>query len=64
MATFIIKVGHRAHLPRLLRLLRPAVRLGHLHFQNQNFTSSSTPTVVDKQEKAVEVIDDDGKVEK
>ncbi|KAL9986810.1 hypothetical protein ACROYT_G001011 [Oculina patagonica] len=52
MATSMIKLVHRANLSRLLR---PAVSLGKF------YSNSSTPTVVEKQEKALDVIDDDGK---
>lgn len=53
MATSMINLVHRANFSRLLR---PAVRLG------QFYSTSTTPTVVDKQDKALEVIDEDGKV--
>ena len=53
MATSMINLVHRANFSHLLR---PAVRLG------QFYSSSTTPTVVGKQEKALEVIDEDGKV--
>lgn len=48
----MINLVHRANFSRLLR---PAVRLG------QFYSTSTTPTVVEKQEKALEVIDEDGK---
>ena len=54
MATSMINLVHRVNF--FSRLLRPAVRLG------QFYSTSTTPTVVEKQEKALEVIDEDGKV--
>lgn len=53
MATSMINLINRANFSRLLR---PAIRLG------QFYSTTTTPTVVDKQEKALEVIDEDGKV--
>ena len=53
MATSMINLVHRANFSRLLR---PAVQLGRF------YSTSTTPTVVEKQEKALEVIDEDGKV--
>ena len=53
MATSMINLVHRANFSRLLR---PAVRIG------QFYSTTTTPTVVEKQEKALEVIDEDGKV--
>lgn len=53
MATSMINHVYRANFSRLLR---PAVRLG------QFYSTTTTPTVVEKQEKALEVIDEDGKV--
>ena len=53
MATSMFNLVYRANFSRLLR---PAVRLGHF------YSTTTTPTVVEKQEKALEVIDEDGKV--
>ena len=53
MAASMIKVVHRAN---FCRLLLPAARLG------QFYSTESTPSVVGKQEKELEVLEEDGKV--
>ena len=53
MAASIIKFVHRAN---FCRLLHPTARLG------QFYSTESTPSVVGKQDKELEVIEEDGKV--
>lgn len=51
----MIKVVHQVN---FCRFLRPAVRLGQL------YSTESSPSVVGKQDKALEVVEDEAKVEK
>lgn len=53
MAASIVKLVHRAN---FCRLVRPAARLG------QFYTTESTPSVVGKSDKELEVLEEDGKV--
>ena len=51
----MVKVVHRVN---FCRFLRPALRLGQL------YSTESSPSVVGKQDKALEVVEDEAKVEK
>lgn len=55
MAASRVKFVHRAN---FCRLVRPAARLG------QFYSTESTPSVVGKQDKTLEVVEEDSKVEK
>lgn len=55
MAASMIKVVHQVN---FCRFLHPAVRLGQL------YSTESSPSVVGKQDKALEVVEDEAKVEK
>ena len=53
MAASMVKVVHQVN---FCRFLRPAVRLGQL------YSTESSPSVVGKQDKALEVVEDEAKV--